>query len=231
MEHDINYRKKVQYEYMTGRNAIQALKDFPVAYLPIGCLERHGDHLPMGLDVIKAYGVCTLVASTVGGVVFPPHHYAGIHKMTEERLDKNTGEWGNLYTDQTAQNNLIDIINQISRMGARVVVLYSGHYPSIQTDMIRDISAHFENHASIRVIPFCEPMIMAGDHAGASETSFMLYLDKSLVDMTAISEVNYQDHGWRGEKDPKSASAAQGEESVQQVITHLKTEIEKAINT
>lgn len=60
--HKIDYTKQVRYEYMKAREAIAAIRSCPVGYLPIGCLERHGDHLPMGLDVIKAYGVCCLVA-------------------------------------------------------------------------------------------------------------------------------------------------------------------------
>jgi len=78
-------------------------------------------------------------------------------------------------------------------------------------------------------MPFAENMIMDGDHAGANETSFMLYLDKSLVNMTAIRDVNYQDHGWAGPKDPMNASVARGEESIRQIIAHLKAEIDKAL--
>lgn len=229
MTHKIDYTKQVRYEYMKGRKAVAAIRSCPVGYLPIGCLERHGDHLPMGLDVIKAHGVCCLVAQVAGGVVFPPHHYGGIHLMTEEQLDRATGEWGNIYTDRTATDHLIDVIDQFARAGVRVLVLYSGHYPECQVDMIQAIADHFAQSSTLRVIPFAERMILDGDHAGASETSFMLYLDKSQVNMTAFQDVNYQDHGWGGSKDPKNASVAQGEESVHRVISHLKAEIEKAL--
>jgi creatinine amidohydrolase/Fe(II)-dependent formamide hydrolase-like protein len=68
-------------------------------------------------------------------------------------------------------------------------------------------------------------MILDGDHAGRSETSFVLYLDKHLVDMTALHEHNYLDHGWQGDRDPSGASVARGEQSVQRVITHLQQKI------
>ena len=51
-----DHRKTVQYELLLGREASEAMRRCPVAYLPIGCLERHGDHLPMGLDVMAALG-------------------------------------------------------------------------------------------------------------------------------------------------------------------------------
>ena len=73
MEYAINFTKRVRYELMLGREATERIQEYPVGYLPIGCLERHGDHLPMGLDVIKAHRICCVVAQAIGGVVFPPH--------------------------------------------------------------------------------------------------------------------------------------------------------------
>jgi len=183
----------------------------------------------MGLDVIKAHQICCKVAKAIGGIVFPPHYYAGIHKMSDEQIAKYTGEWGNIYTDSSAKDSLSEIINHIAIAGIKVLVLYSGHYPQCQIEMIQEIGADFADHASITVIPFCECMIMPGDHAGISETSFMLYLDKELVDLTRISDINYQDHGWHDDNSPEKASPDKGEEDVAQVINHLKCEIEKVL--
>ncbi|MBT4496698.1 MAG: creatininase family protein [Gemmatimonadetes bacterium] len=230
MKHTIDYTRAVQYERMLGRQATDAIAAFPVGYLPIGCLERHGDHLPMGLDIIKAHQICCLVAQTVGGVVFPPHYYGGIHNFNPEQAEKYTGEWGNIYTDRTAKDHLTDIIDQLAIAGIRVLVLYAGHYPECQVEMIRGIAADFADHPSITVIPFCESMIMKGDHAGISETSFMLYLDKNLVDMTRIGEANYRDHGWQDETAPEKGSSAKGEEDADLIITHLKREIEAVLS-
>ena len=71
-KHRANDRKVVQYELMLGREATKGGHASPVGYLPIGCMERHGDHLPMGFDVIKAHKICCLTAQVIGGVVFPP---------------------------------------------------------------------------------------------------------------------------------------------------------------
>jgi creatinine amidohydrolase len=225
---DINYTTQVQFELMRGRAAMAAIEACPVGYLPIGCLERHGDHLPMGLDAMKAHGVCCLVAQAIGGVVFPAHHYTGIHKMNEEKTAKFTGEWGDLFTDRSAESHLVDIITQLGIMGIEVLVLYSGHYPVCQVEMIESIAKQFEEHPTLTVIPFAERMILDGDHAGVSETSFMLYLDRAQVDMTGIGEENYRDHGWKGEKDPKlasGASGARGEGEVEAVVEYLRERV------
>jgi len=222
----MNCRKNVQYELMLGREATEAIAACPVGYLPVGCLERHGDHLPMGLDVIKAHRICCEAARALGGVVFPPHFYAGIHQMSEEALRKYTGEWGNLYTDATAEANLADIIQQIALMGIKVLVLYSGHYPECQLDMIRRVAEQFNGRPGIRVVAFSEPTFLGeGDHAGICETSLMLYLDRSLVDMTRIGERNYRDHGWTEKNAPENATAAKGEADLKRIIEILRREI------
>lgn len=227
MKYKIDYSRKVRYELMRGMEAVEKIKEKPLGYLPLGCLERHGDHLPMGLDTIKAHGVCCLAAQTFGGIVFPPHHYAGIHMMTPENIKKYTGEWGNIYTDSTAEKNIIDIIKQLETAGIKVLVLYSGHHPGCQTEMMTRITDFYNARKGIRIIPFAENMALSGDHAGLSETSFMLYLDKSLVDMTAITERNHQEHGWPEEKHPEKASVAEGEKRAETVLEYIEKEIGK----
>jgi creatinine amidohydrolase len=227
MSQGVNHRKRVQYEWMLGREATEALAAYPVAYLPIGCLERHGDHLPMGLDVLKAHLVCCEAARALGGVVFPPHFYAGIHRMDEAALRKFTGEWGNLYTDATAREHLADILRQIARMGVRVLVLYSGHYPGCQIEMIQGLAAEFNAAPGLRVIAFDERTFLGeGDHAGLCETSLLLYLDRSLADTTRIAARNHQDHGWTDATAPEKATAAKGEADVLRVLACLRAEIE-----
>ena len=222
----IDFTKRVQYELMLGREAMEAIERCPVGYLPVGCLERHGDHLPMGLDVIKAHKICCLVARAIGGVVFPPHYYSGIHQMPPEQLEKFTGEWGNLYTDRTAADHLADLVAQIAMTGIRVLPLYSGHYPACQLDMIEEVAGRFGEGSGIAVVPCSElGMLAEGDHAGLCETSLMLYLDRAVVDMTRIGERNYQEHGWSEANSPEKASNAKGEADVHRIIDYLEAEI------
>ena len=168
MRHEANYRRNVRYELMLGREATDAIAQCPVGYLPIGCLERHGDHLPMGLDVIKAHRICCVAAHVIGGVVFPAHFYSGIHQMTAERLRKYTGEWGNLYTDATAKTHLLDLVGQIAIAGIKVLVLYTGHYPGCQNDMVTAIAEEANRAGALTVVPFSEPFILQGDHGPCS---------------------------------------------------------------
>ena len=215
----------VQYELMFGRQAMARIRAFPVGYLPIGCPERHGDHLPMGLDAIKAHRICCRIAQTLGGTVFPAHHYAGIHAMSEEQLLKYTGEWGNLYMDATAETHLLDIVHQLARAGIRTLVIYSGHYPGCQVEMIKQIRDLAATRFGLRVVPFCESMIGPGDHAGVSETSLLLAVAPELVDMTRIGPENFTDHGWSEEKSPLKATRARGEADIARIIDWMRAQL------
>lgn len=127
--------------------------------------------------------------------------------------------------------NLMEIVDQIAVIGVKVLVLYSGHYPVAQREMIRDIADEYNRKKIISIIPLTEVDCLGeGDHAGICETSFMLYLDKSLVDMTHISEVNYRDHGWNDTNSPERASAAKGERDLQKIIQHLGDEIRTCLD-
>jgi len=44
------------------------IQEAPVAFWPLGLLEHHGWHLPIGFDGIKAKRICMRVARETGGV-------------------------------------------------------------------------------------------------------------------------------------------------------------------
>jgi len=178
----------------------------------------------MGLDVIKAHGICCVVAQVLGGIVFPAHYYSGIHAMTEQEINKYTGQWGNIYTDTTAQSHLADIINQLELTGIKKLVIYTGHYPSAQEKMVRSLTNEYQAKPNgIRVFaPLENEILESGDHAGIIETSLLLYLDRRRVKMNAIGPENYHDHGWEGPHDPEQASVALGETYMMAIINAIK---------
>lgn len=50
----------------------QAISKCPVAYLPLGTLEWHGEHLPLGSDALQAHSFFLRAAAELGGIVVPP---------------------------------------------------------------------------------------------------------------------------------------------------------------
>jgi hypothetical protein len=47
----------VEYELMTPDEVIAAREKAPVAFVPVGPIEWHGPHLPLGIDGLHAHGV------------------------------------------------------------------------------------------------------------------------------------------------------------------------------
>ena len=72
------------YEYIKCRpvQLEEATREFPCAYVPLGALEWHGPHLPLGFDGLKAEGLLRLAAELLGkGVIFPTMYYGAYTTM------------------------------------------------------------------------------------------------------------------------------------------------------
>lgn len=62
---------KVRYELMTPGEIVAARERVPVVFLPLGPMEWHGPHLPIGTDALVAHHLALRVAGIVGGLVMP----------------------------------------------------------------------------------------------------------------------------------------------------------------
>jgi hypothetical protein len=62
---------RVRYEEMLPHEIAEARTRRPVAYLPIGTLEWHGEHLCVGNDAVKAQALAVRLAEEGGGLAFP----------------------------------------------------------------------------------------------------------------------------------------------------------------
>ena len=138
--------KKVLYEELLPEECVQRIKEMPVAYLPLGTLEWHGPHMPLGADGIQSKELFVRVAEKVGGVVLPML-FMGPDRVFYDRgtafygMDINTEGALNTYCVQQMkgsaywmekglfQDLLRSIFAQLSRAGVRIVVGH-GHGPS-----------------------------------------------------------------------------------------------------
>ena len=66
--------EKVRYSDLLPWEFRQRLAARPVAYLPLGTLEWHGEHLPLGSDAIQSEELMIECAKRFGGIVMPPIH-------------------------------------------------------------------------------------------------------------------------------------------------------------
>ena len=74
----------VQMQFMRPSQLEAAGRAFPVVYVPLGLIEWHGRHLPLGTDALKAHAILVKTAELFGGVVYPPVYFTAV--STEDIL-------------------------------------------------------------------------------------------------------------------------------------------------
>ena len=60
---------EVQFELLLPYQLRNIVAKRPIAYIPLGTLEWHCEHLPVGLDGLTSHGLCLRAAAQDGGVV------------------------------------------------------------------------------------------------------------------------------------------------------------------
>lgn len=68
----------MQWENLTANDFADAVRETGVCILPIGVLERHSDHLPLGTDFLNGHKLSCLAAEREPAVVFPPFYFGQI---------------------------------------------------------------------------------------------------------------------------------------------------------
>jgi len=184
---------KVRYEEMFPEELEIVLKEFPVAYVPVGSLEWHGRHLPYGNDALKAHGILIHTAQKYGGVVVPPTYWG---HMGHWQIGNHPGLSADL-----VDRLFIEIFTGLVRVGFRVVIGVTGHDVKPQVDSLQKavdaISTYLISPAG-RTIGFA---MMEGslnlndpdvgmDHAAKWETSLLMALKPKLVEMKRIENVD-----------------------------------------
>ncbi|NQT14009.1 MAG: creatininase family protein, partial [Planctomycetes bacterium] len=65
---------KVRFDELLPHEFRTRLADRPIAYLPLGTIEWHGEHLALGADALQSEGLMVECARRMGGIVMPPIH-------------------------------------------------------------------------------------------------------------------------------------------------------------
>jgi creatinine amidohydrolase len=224
-----------RYERLYGEELFALIREQPLAWLPLGILEHHGGHLPWGLDGLKAHAVCLRLAQQLGGVVLPAHHFAGVHgdcrDGDEAEFRRRCAAAGDmLYREQTFRTYLYETFDGLANLGFRVIVAYTGHYPEVQTRIVREVADAFSASCAAAVIPFWEPLACGeGDHGGKWETSLYLALAPEEVRLEAVRDERTGQVGfYRGQDVRGQASSALGEEALAWIEAYLTETIRRA---
>jgi creatinine amidohydrolase len=176
---------EVRLELLRPHQIRDAIGQHPVAYVPLGTLEWHSEHLPVGLDSLTAYGICLRAARAAGGVVLPPLYYGtgGDHGRYPWTIM--------LPNDEQLEPILRCTIERLGDFGVRTVVLFSGHFAGPQVALVKRLAdVGTGRGATPSVIGFAvnevEGLPIPPDHAGIFETTLLAELHPQLVDTSRL---------------------------------------------
>lgn len=178
----------VQYELLLPWQLRQIVAKRPIAYIPLGTYEWHGEHLPVGLDALTAHGLCLRAATRDGGVVMPALQYGtggghGHYPWTIIKAEPDEIEAQLMFT-----------LQRMEAFGLKLAVVFSGHFADTQLDMIDRIAKNWNSQKSaLKVLATAVNRIagidFAPDHAGIFETTLLASMWPELVQLDRLMSV------------------------------------------
>lgn len=167
--------------------------------LPVGAVEQHGPHLPLGTDWMVVQEICRQVAVSIGGIAAPAVVYG-----YKSHLRTGGGDLfpGTTNLSGAALTGVVsEILGEFIRHGARQLLVVNGHYENEwfvreACDLAADAGLAGGRRPHIVLLnwwdpgdddyiatfyPSKEPMRPELQHASWVETSMMLHLFPELV--------------------------------------------------
>jgi creatinine amidohydrolase len=176
----------VQWEELTGPDFVQAIaRAGCTCLLPIGILEKHGPHLPLGTDLLNVRKVSIDAAQQEYAVVFPAYYFGQIF---EARHEPGTMA----YSLELQLKLLQETTNEMSRNGCKKIVIVNGHggnesllplFAQSQLSSPRDYIVYVFGLPNLEQPGRPAKRDENDMHAGATETSHMMITRPDLVHM------------------------------------------------
>jgi creatinine amidohydrolase len=162
-----------------------------VCIIPLGIMEKHGPHLPLGSDLYESREVAFHAAEKEYAVVFPPYFVGQIFEATHQP--------GTIaYSNELIWKMLEETCGELSRNGFKKIILVNGHggNSSFLTYFCQSQLAKQKDYIIVLFRPGNDPVLgkeirslkkaKLDSHAGEEETSMMYYINSALVDMDAL---------------------------------------------
>ena len=112
--------KQVRWEHLTPPEFEKMAREEKLCILPIGSLERHGEHMPFGTDALVAHEIACRAAQQEPCVVFPPYWFGQVH---EAGCFSGTVNFPAPLMIQMLQT----LLDEIARNGFSKILIVNGH--------------------------------------------------------------------------------------------------------
>lgn len=178
----------LQAELLRPSELATQLAKRSVVYVPLGTIEFHSAHLPIGLDALNAHAVCLAAAAKTGGIVLPPLYFGtgGGHGHYP---------WTIMINDEDVIRALIwRTLERLQDFGVQLAIIFTGHFADEQLALIAEIQQAW-NSGDHQLIARSHAVNMpltdapGPDHAGIFETTLISATWPDRVDISELPDL------------------------------------------
>ena len=170
-----------RYPFLAPSELKRRLNDKAILYLPIGSLEWHNEHLPLGTDTLHAMELASRLCREIGGVALPAFWW-------------NTGGCHDSFCtyhmpEELYRTTLKNVCLGLSPIPAKALVLINGHGGGYQAASPQIVADELNHEGFPMRVVVADPYGLATrsacriDHADTGETSVAMELIPQLVRM------------------------------------------------
>lgn len=123
--------------------------------IPMGCVEKHGLHLPLGTDIIQASQIAWMASQMETVCVFPDFTFGDISENTA------TAPTGNIVMPLELEMQMLETFcEQIARNGFKKIMIYNGHGGNVSwlSAFLRKVENKPHNYVLVNVNIKCSVM-------------------------------------------------------------------------
>jgi creatinine amidohydrolase len=202
--------REVRMELLRPDQLIRERERCPLLFIPLGLLEYHGPHLPLGVDAIHASWCAIETCRRLGKGVVSPTVYCGTERERPEwmlqslgfsrsqwivGMDFPTATWKSHY--QSEQFFGLALANELEMMiahGYRVIVVANGHGAWNQVTTLDRLCRAFSHNTDCLVVhQLASPAEVSeknqDGHADLYETALMLYYQKHMYGDSSVVDL------------------------------------------
>lgn len=155
--------------------ALSRRRKKPVAILPMGALEAHGEHLPLWTDSVTPYELAKRVAARTGALVLPPINYGFCYTLRP---------WAGTVSLKSRTFALVirDITRELVRNGFDRILFLNGHgaNATITGHVLKELSDEIKFTACIvswwEIKELESQLGVSAGHADENEASMVMAL-------------------------------------------------------
>jgi creatinine amidohydrolase len=174
----------VHWEELTGPDFVKAIHESQgTCILPIGILEKHGPHMPIGSDLFTSRYTAVHAAEQSYAIVFPEYYFG--------QIDEARHEPGTMaYPREVVLALLQATTDEMGRNGCKKILIVNGHggnnhllpyFAQTQLEKPHDYVVYIFDHRMPTNAGGPQKKTTNDQHAGESETSKMMVIRPDLA--------------------------------------------------